>query len=175
MKDVEVPQKQVRSTVGRYAELYEILPVGFLTLDRVGRILDLNERAARLLGFPAAWLTQRPLVVFVAKHDVRRFLAFLTRAGNNPEQQAIELDLVVGGHSVPVQISMISSHGPDGVIHHMTVVDVTDTKRIEQQLQEALENWHSLVQNVPDVIMTVDGHGKIAFANRAVWGCSANA
>jgi PAS domain S-box-containing protein len=54
-------------------------------------------------------------------------------------------------------------------------VDQTDTKRIEKQLHEALDNWHSLVHNAPDVIMTVDRGGKIAFVNRPVWGCSTRA
>src|SRR5437762_11137352 len=142
---------QLHKAFGRYDELYEVVPVGLMTLDRVGRILDLNERAAQLLAFPASWLAQRPFVVFVAKHDVRRFLAFLTRSANTSEQQSMDLALSVNNCDVPVQISMKSlrQHANDGaLIHHMTIADLTDTKRIEQQLEEALDNWHSLVHNV---------------------------
>src|SRR2546421_504218 len=71
-------------------ELYEFVPVGFLTLDRSGRILELNERAARLIGFDAAWLTGRPFIVFVATGDVRRFLAFMTRSLQEVDQETIE-------------------------------------------------------------------------------------
>src|SRR5204863_4054230 len=104
-----------------------------------------------------------------------RFLALLTRSARGAEPQTIELDLSIESRNVPVQISLRSIRNADAVVHHMAVVDFTDTKRIEQQLQEALDNWHSLVQNVPDAIMTVDSDGRITFANRGLCGVSPHA
>src|SRR6266496_6208178 len=55
---------ELRDSVARYNELYDRSPIGFLSLDRRGCIRELNEGAARLLGFPAPWLVSRPFVVF---------------------------------------------------------------------------------------------------------------
>src|SRR3989442_699531 len=87
---------QLRESDSKYNELYELAPIGFLTLDRHGRIRELNEKAARLLAFPSAWLIDKPFVVFVAKPDIRRFLVHLVRSIRTPEQQTIELNLSAG-------------------------------------------------------------------------------
>ena len=166
---------QLRESYSKYNELYELAPIGFLTLDRHGRIRELNEKAARLLAFPSEWLIDKPFVVFVAKADLRRFLAHLVRSIRTPEQQTIELNLSAGAHLLPVQIAMKSSDQDGEVIHRMTVVDLTDIKKTEKQLQESLDNWHSLVHNAPDVIMTLDREGQITFVSRPVWGYSAQA
>src|SRR5262245_44622641 len=52
------------------SELYDESPVAFYTLDRQGRISELNDRGAALLAFPSVWLLGRAFVVFVARHDV---------------------------------------------------------------------------------------------------------
>src|SRR5258707_15057032 len=81
---LEETREQLHEAFGRYQDLYELAPVGFLTLDRRGRILELNEKAARLLGFPVAWLHGRPFFVFIAQNDVQNFLTLLTRSRRTP-------------------------------------------------------------------------------------------
>jgi PAS domain S-box-containing protein len=174
-RKLDEARAQLRESYSKYDELYELAPVGFLTLDRHGRIRELNEKAARLIAFPSGWLLDKPFVVFVAKPDIRRFLAHLARSIRTPEQQTIELGLAAGEHLLPVQIAIKTSEQEGAVIHRMTVVDLTDIKKTEKQLQESLDNWHSLVHNAPDVIMTLDREGKITFVNRPVWGYSAQA
>ena len=51
---IAVKGEQWHEGFGRYHQLYDLVPVGFMTLDRLGRILDVNDKAARLLAFPAA-------------------------------------------------------------------------------------------------------------------------
>src|SRR5712692_705696 len=174
-KKLEEMREQLPEAVGRYHDLYELAPVGFLTLDRRGRILELNEKAARLLGFPVAWLLGRPFFVFIAQNDVQNFLTLLTGCRRTPEQQTMELDIFADGRLVPVQVLMKPSTSANRLTFRMTVVDLTDMKRIETELKETLNNWHSLVHGAPDVIMTVDRNNKIKFVNRPAWGCSVRA
>src|SRR2546422_358918 len=70
--------EQLRAAVRHYKELYDLVPVSFVTLDKRGVILALNERAARLLAFPVQWLLERSFLVFVSTRDVERFLSLLS-------------------------------------------------------------------------------------------------
>lgn len=45
-----------------------------------------------------------------------------------------------------------------------------DSKRLEEALKGSEENWRSLVENTPDIIITVDREGTILFINRTVPG-----
>ena len=44
--------------------------------------------------------------------------------------------------------------------------DITERKRVEAMLRESEANWRSLVENIPDVILTIDRDGKVLFINR---------
>src|SRR5262245_26812135 len=125
MKNVAVaPPPERWVPIVRHNLLYEVLPVGFLTVDRRGKIVALNDPGARLLGFPANWLRNRPFVVFLSVKHVRRFLAFILRAKVGFAEQTIEIALSVGFNEVPVQISARAIQSDGEVFHHLTIVDL---------------------------------------------------
>lgn len=154
---------------------YDTAPIGFYTLDQRGRIREVNEKGASLLSFPVNWLIDRPFVVFVANKYVHAFLALLTDSVRDLQPRSITLDLFIAKESVPVRIAVATSVDGDQVLHRLTVIDLTDAHNTEELLQRSLSNWSSLVQNAPEVIMTVEQSGRIAFVNRSVWGYSTTA
>jgi len=167
--------KAAYSAADEYEELYQIAPIGFFTLDRQGRICEVNERGARLLGFPAGWLIGRAFVVFVAKKYIHDFLDNLRDSTRHPEPREMEFDLFVGNTSQPVRITLATTFSDGTTFHRMTVIDLSDVRKTEGLLQESLASWYSLVHNAPDTIMTVDPSGRISFVNKPAWGYSADA
>ncbi len=168
-------REQLREALRRYEELYTFAPMSLISLDRRGMILDLNERAARMLAFPIEWLRGRPFLVFVARHDVSRFLELLARLRREPATETTSADLFANERVVPVQLSIKSSLRDHEVIYRLAIVDLSETKGIEKLLKETLNNWYSLVENAPDTIMTVDRRTGITFVNRPAWGYSTRA
>ncbi len=53
--------------------------------------------------------------------------------------------------------------------------DITEHKRAEEALRESEEQWRSLVENIPDIIMTLDRDGTILFINRTPPGFTVEA
>ena len=53
---------------------------------------------------------------------------------------------------------------------HGVLLDITERKLAEEALREAEERWRSLVENAPDLIITVDSEGTILFMNHAIPG-----
>jgi PAS domain S-box-containing protein len=144
-----------------YQNGYGLAPIGSLILDRQGRICELNDKAAQLLSFSPKWVVGKSFVVFVAKHDVTRFLAFL-RSCTEGKWKTMEFDLHIPDRTVPVQVAAaVWKEGAD-MVHRLSIIDLTDFR-------------NTVVYNAPDTIMTVDARGWICFVNRPSWGHSVNA
>ena len=59
-----------------------------------------------------------------------------------------------------------------GKINEQLQREISERKRVEDALTESEENWHLLVQNVPDIVITVDKDGTILSINRTLPGIS---
>src|SRR5262245_35126500 len=140
----QTTREQLRHAPRSQEELYNFAPISLITLDRRGMILDLNDRAAQLLSSPAGWLRQRPFLAFIARDDIRRFLRLLSRLRLAPGHETAAVDLVIERHVVPVELWIGSWLRGDQVMCGLAIVEVTETRTVEEQLRETLSNWHSL-------------------------------
>jgi len=62
-------QEELQIARDKYTELYDVAPVGYLTLDRQGTILEANLTAATQLGAARSTLVGMPLSRFVVRDD----------------------------------------------------------------------------------------------------------
>ncbi len=62
-----------------YAELYDYAPVGYVTVDRTGTILDINLTAASMFGRERRQLVGRPLSLYLAQGNAQELLSFLRK------------------------------------------------------------------------------------------------
>lgn len=87
-------QLELEAARARYSELYELAPVGFLTLNDRGRILQGNIRVARLLGVDRGALAKQPISRFIAKEDLEAFSLRHKSLTENRELQEFELRML---------------------------------------------------------------------------------
>jgi len=71
---------EVNALRAKYLDLYDFAPVGYFTLDTKGNIVELNLRAAKMLGQERKLLAGRPLREFFDPQALPRLDAFLTTA-----------------------------------------------------------------------------------------------
>jgi PAS domain S-box-containing protein len=151
--------------------------LAFLILDGSGRIHDLNETAARLLGSSRKWLIGKSFVVFVAANDAPGFLNYLMDGAQQNIHHTLYLDLTIGTQNVPVEVALasIKNFESQDVLYQLEILDRTEIRKVEQRLRETLEQFHSFVENAPDIILTLNQQGIITFANKPLLGYTAAA
>jgi len=129
-------QYEVEGTLAEYAELFDLAPVGYLTLDRSGMILNLNVTAAELLGRPRSHVVGRPLQVLLAPAARRRFLNDLSRLRRGTHHCASDLELA-RPEAPPVTCHVVSVAHPGAGSHsvefRLALVDISERKRAEAQ------------------------------------------
>lgn len=95
MQNAELRQirAELHASVIRYTELYELAPVGYLTLDSNGTMLELNQAAMHLLGESQAQLRRQRLGSLVAPASRPAFNEFLASIFETRVIQGCEFEL----------------------------------------------------------------------------------
>lgn len=126
----------------RYAQLFEFAPDAYVETDSLGKIVEANSAAERLLGVPTRVLVGKLLQSFVSRHDVRtvRLAIGRMRDGEGPTTFEVQLqprDLP----PVPVEMRAASTYDPaadSGGDYRVRwlVRDITERLKLDQEIRE---------------------------------------
>src|SRR5512143_2318521 len=94
-QELRETQERLHLSERRYHDLFHLAPVGYLSLDLHGRILELNQAAARLLKAKSTrTVLQTPFLLFVHPDSRESYTDHLRRVSESGSRQACELVLV---------------------------------------------------------------------------------
>ncbi|WP_243312396.1 sensor histidine kinase [Fundidesulfovibrio agrisoli] len=124
----------------RYFDLYDMAPVGYLTLSEQGLILEANFTLAAMLGQSRSTLTRQPISRFILKEDQDVYYRHRRRLIVPGESQACELRMVRSDASpVWVRIEAVLVQDADGaLVQRATINDITERK-CHDELREQIE------------------------------------
>ncbi|MFC1834576.1 PAS domain S-box protein [Thermodesulfobacteriota bacterium] len=169
-EELRLAQEQLAESRDRYLDLYDFAPVGYLTLNEEGLILEANLTAANLLGSARGALIGRPFSRFVCRdrqdnYFLHRQQVFYAQTRHTCEIRLIKTD----GTEFPAQMeSDIVPNATDKPRQCRTVIsDVTERKKGEKALREISDTLSALVENMPDVVHFKDGKRRHLLVNRA--------
>ena len=160
-------QAALEASRNHYLELYDLAPVGYLTLSGDGRIEDGNLAAAGLLGVDRTKLPGRPFAAFVVREDADRWqLAFKSR---DPDVQSCDLQLRRNDGS-PFH-AHLTWHGPAAgnaaSPARITFTDVSTSKQMEQALRESAARLSHVLAGANDGFWDWDvPSGRVRFSGR---------
>jgi PAS domain S-box-containing protein len=141
-------QAELEASRQRYADLYELAPVGYCTLDEGGCIQEINLTGAQWLGRERSRLAGAPLLTHIAARDRRKYLAHLhlLRVGHSEAATTVTL-AGPGGAGRPVDLVSRRIHGWIGVRGRIRtiLVDATERARAEAALRQAQDKLESRV------------------------------
>ena len=152
----------------RRLQVYENGPVGYLTLNSKGVLLECNKTAARLLGCQPKELLGAPLTFLVPRADLEVILQHLARCRRPHSGPVVsELRLQHRQHSFPAQIISFSVATERGTVFQTTVVDLTERKKSEFALEEAVAFSDAIVGTIHEPLLVLDAGLKIVRMNEA--------
>ncbi len=163
-------QEQLEGSRSRYFDLYENAPVGYLTLDNKGVVLDMNLTAARLLGIERTFLLNKPFAFLIAPESQDAFYLHIRDLLHSPGTRACELALrrgKGGERFFHVQLESIAVQANGTTAIRTVLTDIAERKRTEKALVRAKEEWERTFDSVPDMIAIIDNQYHILRANKA--------
>lgn len=103
----------VNALRAKYLDLYDTAPVGYLTLDATGRILELNLRAAGMLSEARENLIGRPLRHFFEPNAVAALDTLLQGATQGSEELAAPALQISRNLPVPLYVNALARRSVD--------------------------------------------------------------
>jgi PAS domain S-box-containing protein len=120
----------------RYFDLYDLAPVGYLTINEQGLILQCNLSAAKLFSMPRETLLAQPLTRRICKDDQDGYYFHRKRLLETGAPQALELRMLkAGGSEFWAHLTATCGLDAEGAREiRMVLVDITERVMLHQAL-----------------------------------------
>jgi len=178
--ELEMQNEELRRTQveleehrNRYQALYDQAPVGYLTLDRRGTILEANLTAASMLSVEARFLPGLSLASFVDAKRAAAFELHLRAVLGRPEKQGCDLWIRKrDGGAFPAHIDSVAdldSCDPGGAPTRCrtVILDLTDLRQAQDDLRTQESRTRTLLDTLADAVISTDANGRIESLNAA--------
>lgn len=186
-EELRQSQAELAATRDAYVELYDFAPVGYLTLDPEGRIIEANFTAATLLGLERGkLLLGHTFAGFVHRDSLNTWDNHLKRLLKHPEEHGVDLALQrPDGERLTVRVECMPRLNENREFERclMTLTDLTERVHAEEALKkseqdlalfnlqleqlvdersvalsESEEKYRLLFESETDAIMVFDGY-----------------
>ena len=176
-EELRQTQAELDDARAQYFNLYDLAPVGYVTVSEPGLILQANLTAAALLGVTRGDLVRQPLSSFIASDDQDKFYRLHKRLVATGEPQTCELRLLRSdGTSFRAHLAGTAASdlkpsdgsNAEGVpLLRITLSDVTERFRVEEALRAASQKLRLHVEQTPMAVIEWDLDFRVASWNPA--------
>ncbi|HEY3277400.1 MAG TPA: response regulator [Syntrophorhabdaceae bacterium] len=146
-EELRASQLEIEKSREKYFELYDLAPVGYLTLSEKGLITELNLTAAGFLGVERKSLINRPFSRFLDRDFQDTFYLHIREAFRSFTKQTCELALKRhDGAAIHVQLDSVGVSINGQNIVRAALTDINERMRAEKALKTAHEELEQRVQ-----------------------------
>jgi len=178
-RELREARAELEASRDRYADLYDFAPVGYVTLDQRGRVIEANLKAADLLGRSRESLLGHSLAKCLPTDQRKalfahwRWVFAVGEASSAPKH----VEFIIKPTSVkgePRLLLLESSLVPEKGGGHKgsrqcrsVLFDVTERKRAEQKLVEEEVRYRAVIETASDGFWMLDSRGRLLGVNDA--------
>jgi PAS domain S-box-containing protein len=160
-----------RESDERLAATYEAAPVGIAEVDEQGRYVRVNDAFCSILGCTRDQALSSGLIEITHPEDrAREAERYQSQVRGEIDSYTIEKRAVrADGAVVHLEVSSSSVRDDQGRFRFgvRVVQDVTERKRMQEEIGASERRLSELLQALPAAIYTTDAEGRITFYNQA--------
>ena len=130
-------QYELEQSRKKYSDLYDFAPVGYLTINEEGRIVEANLTAAKQLGMERGALVGKPFSLYAAEDYREELHLHLRKVFKTKRPQTCEIKLN-GRSRINSYVQLDSTYVLDSEEQNFTrttMTDISDRKQSEEKLK----------------------------------------
>ena len=135
-------QQELEASREKYFDLYDLAPVGYVTLNEKGIILEANLFAAELVGTDRSHLVGQPLYHLIYREDQDLYYLCHKQLISTHANQGCEIRIATKNalpRWVKIDIGMAQGIG-DVTVFRAVITEITERKQSEEQLRLVIEH-----------------------------------
>ena len=150
-------REQLEASRSEYAEIYDLAPVGYLTLDERGLITRANLTACGLLGVERSLLLKKPFGRFICPESQDLFYSHTQKVLEATTAQACQLALKrKDGTFFDAQLESVAAQVSGTAAIRTVLTDITELKQAEGALRESEKRYHTLFDTIDEGFCVVE-------------------
>jgi PAS domain S-box-containing protein len=130
-EELQKARDEMEAGLEKFSDLYDFAPVGYLTLDREGTVLEANLTSASLLGIERSRLVKRRFGSCVSASELPAFNTFLAQVFERRTRAFCEVTLLKKGKP-QVELRLEAAVAASGRECRAMLADITERKRAEE-------------------------------------------
>jgi PAS domain-containing protein len=149
----------------KYADIYDFAPVGLLSVDPQGRILEVNMAGAILLGIQRSRSSSHVFTEFLSEEAQDIFLGFHAEVMSGKCRRHCELTLKPTAQRPALVVRIDATVDEDGLENRMVMCDITEQVQQAQALAAREREQRALLAHLPGVFWIKDEQGRFVAVN----------
>ena len=157
-EELQQTQQALEAAKAHYFQLYDLAPVGYITIDEHEQISLANLTAASLLGITRDALVHEAFSRFIAKESIDEYREHCKKLMQTGEPQSCEYRLMrADGSAFWAVLNATVIEDPDGTPHfNIMLSDISQRKETEIALAQERFLLHALMDTVPEHVYFKD-------------------
>lgn len=136
-EELRQAQQALEESHNRYAELYDFAPIGYLSMDDAGTVVQINLTGAAMLGAERARIQGTPFRSYLAGRHVLAFREYLDSVFSNTARVRHTTTITRrDGSLVDVRMESVLAYYDGQVYCLSALIDISEQLQLEARLRE---------------------------------------
>lgn len=140
-------QQLLEEARDRYTDLYDLAPVGYLTLDKAGIVQSINLTGSTMLYQQRSHIIGKPFLMYLHQHDSTKYLKYLHNVFQTSDITTLDLRVLNSSKTIK-HFRLESSSIPDGNSCRIIMTDISELQDMSDKNKKLLAENRQLLQNV---------------------------
>lgn len=151
-------QQKLEEARDRYADLYDYAPVGYLTLDEKGVVLEINLTGATILCNERLNIVGQPFISLLSASSIQPFLTHLRQTFSLPGNSVAEIKIKSkDGKFHNISLESLAIAGEKRTCRTV-MTDITEQRRLAVALQVNRSAQEALLGTIPALVFYLDNN-----------------
>lgn len=165
--ELKKTQDELEKYSSRYFDLYDLAPVGYLTINEKGIILEANLKAYSMTGMTRPDLIRKPFTAFIVPECQDLYYLSHKKLFETGAPQICELQMLTkaGAHFWARLESSISKEA-ESETFKIIMIDITASKLAQEEIKEHTGTLSIIFDNSPYIMILLDTEGRVVNINK---------